>query len=153
VNYIKRESDIPTIDSYDTVIDALYGTGFKGELTGLSAALVSAINASGATVYSVDVPSGLDGGLAPVVPLLAVKADVVFTFHAPKLAFLLPEFADFVRSFQVLDIGLSSVSSPEFQSEIDYVEHIWIEFFLRKVSKFNHKGEKRTCPDCCRKFW
>lgn len=141
VNYIKRESDIPTIDSYDTVIDALYGTGFKGELTGLSAALVSAINASGATVYSVDVPSGLDGGLAPVVPLLAVKADVVFTFHAPKLAFLLPEFADFVRSFQVLDIGLSSVSSPEFQSEIDYVEHIWIEFFLRKVSKFNHKGK------------
>jgi NAD(P)H-hydrate repair Nnr-like enzyme with NAD(P)H-hydrate epimerase domain len=99
VNYIKRESDIPVIDAYDTVIDALYGTGFKGGLTGVAAALVSAINASKATVYSVDVPSGLDGGLAPVVPALAVNADVVFTFHAPKLAFLLPEFADFVRSF------------------------------------------------------
>src|SRR5438132_8867442 len=70
----------------DLIIDALLGTGLKGDPTGLSAALVEAINRSGAPVLAVDVPSGLnaDTGRAAV----CVRAVRTVTFALPKVGLL-----------------------------------------------------------------
>lgn len=42
----------------DIAVDALYGTGFRSSLTGAAAELAAAMNASAASVCSVDIPSG-----------------------------------------------------------------------------------------------
>jgi len=46
--------------SFDLVIDALFGTGVTGELVGMAATIVHAINSSKVPVLSVDGPSGYD---------------------------------------------------------------------------------------------
>lgn len=46
---------------YSTIVDCIFGTGFKGEVRGKAADAIKAINASGAFVVSVDINSGLNG--------------------------------------------------------------------------------------------
>lgn len=73
----------------DIAVDALYGTGFHGEITGAEAEMVRLIN-GGAFVAAVDMPSGAsaeDGSVSKV----CVKADLTVTFGAAKLGqFLYP---------------------------------------------------------------
>lgn len=48
---------------YSTIVDCIFGTGFKGEVRGKAADAIKAINASGAFVVSVDINSGLNGDM------------------------------------------------------------------------------------------
>jgi NAD(P)H-hydrate epimerase len=58
------DEDSLTVDDafYETdlIVDALFGSGFKGEISGAAAQLLSMIEDSFAPVLSVDIPSGLD---------------------------------------------------------------------------------------------
>ena len=97
----------PVMDASTLVVDGLYGTGLSRPLEGGFAAVARYINASEATVVSIDIPSGLmaeDNALNNYDCI--VHADYTFTFHAPKLAFLFPENEQVVGEWRVLDIGL-----------------------------------------------
>lgn len=67
----------------DVVVDALLGTGVKGEVRAAQAALIDAMNASGRPVLALDLPSGLcsDTGRACGV---AVRAQATMTFIGVK---------------------------------------------------------------------
>ncbi len=67
----------------DVVVDALFGTGMNRPLDDEALAWVEAINASGAPVLSVDVPSGLDADTGAMRPQ-AVRARATVTFIARK---------------------------------------------------------------------
>jgi NAD(P)H-hydrate epimerase len=56
---------------YDIVIDAIYGTGLEGEIKDPGKTAIERINASGAIVVSVDVPSGM-GTATAVRPYMTV---------------------------------------------------------------------------------
>ncbi|MBP5331034.1 MAG: NAD(P)H-hydrate dehydratase [Lachnospiraceae bacterium] len=49
------------LSTYSTIVDCLFGTGFKGDVRGKAADIINAINTSGAYVISVDINSGLNG--------------------------------------------------------------------------------------------
>jgi NAD(P)H-hydrate epimerase len=66
-----------------TIVDALLGTGFRGEPGGAVAVAIESINAAQAPVVSVDVPSGVDASTGTVASL-AVSATVTVTFHLGK---------------------------------------------------------------------
>lgn len=87
----------------DAVVDALLGTGFRGEPEGLIASLIDAINEAGAPVVAVDIPSGVNSAGGPVVR--AVRAHVTVTFGLPKLGTILYPGADYCGRLQVVDIG------------------------------------------------
>lgn len=72
------------------IVDALFGAGVRLPLSPEAAALVEAVNGSGATVVSVDLPSGVEGeGGTTGGP--AVRADETVTFFRFKPGhFLLP---------------------------------------------------------------
>ncbi len=65
------------------IVDAMYGTGFRGELAGRAARATELTAASDAIVVAVDIPSGVDG-LTGATPGIAVRADHTVTFAAPK---------------------------------------------------------------------
>ena len=66
----------------DLIVDALLGTGFRGDVREPLATLIRRINQSGLPVIALDLPSGLDGDTGRAG--LAVKADLTITFGAPK---------------------------------------------------------------------
>ena len=68
----------------DVVVDALLGTGLKGAPRDETSALIEQINAAGAPVLAVDVPSGVNASTGEVAGV-AVQADVTVTMHAPKV--------------------------------------------------------------------
>jgi ADP-dependent NAD(P)H-hydrate dehydratase / NAD(P)H-hydrate epimerase len=81
----------------DLVIDAAYGTGFRGEYT--------PPDPGGAPVLAVDIPSGVDGatGSAHGHPL---PAEVTVTFAALKPGLLFPPGRDLAGDVVLADIGL-----------------------------------------------
>ncbi len=50
----------------DLIVDALFGTGISGPLTGLAETIVADLNASDRPVVSIDLPSGLSADTAEV---------------------------------------------------------------------------------------
>jgi len=68
----------------DLVVDAIFGTGFRGKVEGLPAEVISHINASGRPVLAVDLPSGVEADTGRVHGS-AVKAARTVTFGLPKL--------------------------------------------------------------------
>lgn len=86
------------------VVDALFGTGLDRPLRPPFDAAVAAINASGAKVLAVDIPSGLDCDTG--LPLGAtVRAHHTVTFVAPKIGFGAPEAAEWLGTVHVAGIG------------------------------------------------
>ena len=87
------------------VVDALLGTGFAGEPRGAVAEAIDAVNAAGAPVVSVDVPSGVDASTGAVSGR-AVSAAVTVTFHAAKPGLWIRPGKAHAGEVHTIDIGI-----------------------------------------------
>jgi NAD(P)H-hydrate epimerase len=68
----------------DIILDAIFGTGIKGEIREPYASAIDAINGSRAYVLAVDIPSGFDPNTAKIHEK-CVRADATVTFHRLKI--------------------------------------------------------------------
>jgi NAD(P)H-hydrate epimerase len=86
------------------VVDALFGTGLTGPVRTPLDRVIAAINASGAHVLAVDIPSGLDCDTGQ--PLGAtVRAEHTVTFVAQKKGFAAREAKQWLGQVHVVGIG------------------------------------------------
>jgi NAD(P)H-hydrate epimerase len=92
------------LDRADVAVDAIFGTGFRGMPEDEWAAAIAALNACGAPVVAVDIPSGVHGGTGAVEGE-AVRADLTVTFGAAKLGAVLLPGAEHAGVVRVVDIG------------------------------------------------
>ncbi len=101
---INEVEDIEALSSCDLIIDAILGTGIKGDPHGLCAAVIHRINVSGMPVLSVDTPSGLncDNGV-PGNPCVKAKATVTMGF--PKLGLLFAPGKAYVGKLVTKNLG------------------------------------------------
>lgn len=88
-----REGIAGALAECDAAVDALLGTGISRDVEGRFRDAVEALNASGAPVYSVDIPSGVDGDTGQVRGV-ACQAAATITFGLPKRGNLLYPGAD-----------------------------------------------------------
>lgn len=72
------------LEGSGAVVDAIFGTGFKGAPREPAAAAIEAINRCGAPVVACDIASGVDASSGEVEGL-AVEADLTVSFHAAKI--------------------------------------------------------------------
>ena len=88
----------------DVVLDGLFGAGLSRALTGEAAYAVEQVNASGANVVSIDVPSGVNGDVGDVVGP-AIRADVTVTFCCKKAAHVLQPASELCGEVIPAEIG------------------------------------------------
>ena len=97
VQLVDAQDAPEVLPAADLVIDAAYGTGFRGSYV--------APDPRGAEVLAVDIPSGVDG-VTGEVSGRAMHADRTVTFAALKPGLLLAQGAERAGEVDVVDIGL-----------------------------------------------
>ena len=100
-----RETSEEVEGNPDVVIDALFGTGFRGEPRPDASLLIERINGAGVPVVAVDIPSGVDASTGEV-PGAAVRANVTVTMHGRKVGLVVAPGRFHAGEVEVADIGL-----------------------------------------------
>ena len=103
-----RRDGIPFVEepgAADVVVDALFGTGFRGQPRPEAARAIEQMNGSGAPIVAVDLPSGVDASTGCVAGA-AVRAALTVTFHAPKVGHVVAPGRFHAGRLVVADIGL-----------------------------------------------
>ncbi|MGC4048592.1 MAG: NAD(P)H-hydrate dehydratase [Paludibaculum sp.] len=128
----------PRMRSATLVIDALLGTGLEGPARPPALDWIREMNGGfpGATVVSVDVPSGLfDGGES-------VRAVDTVTFTAPKVEQVIPPTCDRVGRLHVVQIGTpSSLLDKSPDHWLNLVEPRLFRRLFEPRPSGSHKGD------------
>lgn len=96
--------------AYGTVVDCIFGTGFRGDVEGLPRRVIERINASGAYVVSVDINSGMNGDSGRAVT--AVRSDLTVSVGTRKSGHFLSAAKDLVGRLVNVDIGIAILDPP-----------------------------------------
>jgi len=94
---------------WDFGVDALLGTGARGEPEGLLAVGVEVfrrLDETGTRIVALDLPTGVDADTG-VIARRAVRADLTATFGCPKRGNLLYPGRAFTGTLEVVDLGLT----------------------------------------------
>ncbi len=123
---IAEKMGIPFVESAcymaaDVIVDALFGTGFRGETKGADREAIDYINESQAYVASVDIPSGIaaDTGRASEI---SVMADLCVTFAAAKPGHLLYPGKAHIKKLVKTDISVPQTVINGFCSGYDIID-------------------------------
>jgi NAD(P)H-hydrate epimerase len=89
------------------IVDSLFGTGLRGQLSDQYRRLIESINACNSPVLAVDIPSGLDCDTGE--PLgAAIRAAWTVTFVAVKKGFLSAIATQYTGEIFVASIGIAA---------------------------------------------
>lgn len=123
----------------DLIVDALFGTGLMRPVEGVWRSAIERINDHSAPVYSLDVPSGLNGDTG-VVMSCAVKATATISFSGLKQGLFTGEAPDYCGriSFAELQIPKSvyeAIAPSAFRLELTRFARC-----LKPRARTSHKG-------------
>lgn len=91
---------------YDIIVDGIFGTGLKRQVTGVYAEIINKLNDKKSFKVSIDIPSGLSGDLGK--PLgIAFKADLTVAIQELKMGHFLGDGLDYSGEVVSKDIGIS----------------------------------------------
>ncbi|WP_027421377.1 bifunctional ADP-dependent NAD(P)H-hydrate dehydratase/NAD(P)H-hydrate epimerase [Crocinitomix catalasitica] len=135
---IDSTSQLPDLSHYDVIIDAIFGSGLNKPIRGLAATIIETINNSGKTIYSIDVPSGV---LCDEISTgeHIIKSSHVTSFQRPKRSFFFPENAPYIKTWEVVDIGLIE-SFIQSQNSTAYILDQHILTYVQSRPRQSHKG-------------
>ena len=88
----------------DVIVDALLGTGTRGEVEGFYRQAIDAMNSCGIPVVAVDIPSGIDCDTGEVLGT-AVEAFRTVTFGLPKPFLFQGPGMEYCGEWSVADLG------------------------------------------------
>lgn len=111
------------------IVDALFGAGLNRPIKGEPYEMIEAINANGAPVLSIDLPSGINGTTGAVMGV-AVRAAETVTFFRRKPGHLLLPGRIHCGRIRVVDIGIEfKVLSEIAPQTFENVPRYWRKSF------------------------
>ena len=111
----QSESWTGHVEGADWIVDALLGTGTRGEIRAPFDSVIAAVNRAKKRVLAVDLPSGLDCDTGDTLGV-CVAAQHTATFVATKPGFLHDGAGEWTGEIHVVDIGVPRRLLDEFSS-------------------------------------
>lgn len=140
---IISEKDLQRVDISmiysDLIVDAIYGTGFKGEAKEISANLIKLINESKKLIVSVDLPSGLEADTGKIYGE-CIKSNHTITFGLPKIGLYLEPGCRFCGEIEVVDISLPQKLFDQNSLNRELITLNWVRNRISKRDSDSHKG-------------
>ena len=138
---VTQDFEPPHLNEQTIVIDGLFGSGLNKPLQGGFASVVKYVNASPATVVSIDIPSGMrTEDNTDNIRQNIIRADLTITLRQKKLAMYLADNEPYLGEIAVADIGLSEEYVRRTHAPFYLLEEADVTNLLRPRSKFAHKG-------------
>lgn len=97
---------------FDYVVDGLFGTGLSGELRDPLPGLIRKINQSAALIYSMDIPTGLNGDTGNIHGS-AISAHITFSFGTNKQGFYLNQGRELSGTVELVQLPFPKHLFPE----------------------------------------
>ncbi|WP_214883368.1 MULTISPECIES: NAD(P)H-hydrate dehydratase [unclassified Exiguobacterium] len=119
----------------DIVIDALFGVGLSGPVTGKARDVIEWVNQQMATVLSIDLPSGIPSDHAREFDGLAIQATRTYCLHGYKRTAFLNRTSTYYGQIERIDIGLPHTSDWRVLTESDFNRS------LLERDRFSHKTD------------
>ncbi|NJB70418.1 hydroxyethylthiazole kinase-like uncharacterized protein yjeF [Saonia flava] len=138
--FLNSDSEFPEIGKDDIIVDAIFGIGLNRTPDTWVVNLMQYLNNTGTFILSVDIPSGLYVNTIPENPEGVVEADYVLSFQAPKLVFFLPQTGNYVKQWEILDIGLDAEYLTNTKTDYEFIGKNEVLPIYIPREKFSHKG-------------
>jgi NAD(P)H-hydrate epimerase len=136
---IRSASEID-VSSYNLIVDALWGTGFKGELPPLYCEVIKKVNQSNLLTLAVDIPSGINGTTGERGEV-AIKATRTLFLGLPKTGCFLGDVYNYVGEVSVAGFGLDKAYVKQAAADFILVEESYIRSLLPPLVRTRHKYE------------
>ena len=141
---IRDEDDVNRLrvamEFSDCIIDCIFGTGFSGDIEGLSASVIEAMNDSRAVKVSIDTPSGLCATTGKVSKI-CFNADFTITLGAPKIGLFIFPGKNQAGEVWVADIGIPAASFAAVAGNHYLVTHQFAQTLVPERRAQMHKGD------------
>ena len=124
------------ISEADIIIDALFGTGFRGALPAFLADAAKAVNSSGKTLIAVDVPSGVNCDTCEIQGEV-FEADMTIAISAYKPVHITKPYNSVCGIVRVADIG---ITDGDYDSDVFTLDIDDIKSFLPERKADSNKG-------------
>lgn len=121
------------------IVDAIFGTGFKGAAEDGAAALIEEMNASESKIFALDMPSGADADTGAVGGA-CVHADYTISFAAPKTGQYTFPAAACCGAVRALNIGIPDEAFESFSGSVELIEQKMVEAAIPKKPLDSNKG-------------
>ncbi|MCK4404260.1 MAG: NAD(P)H-hydrate dehydratase [candidate division Zixibacteria bacterium] len=136
---VLKKDEIPSRIKADLIVDALFGTGFVGEIKGYMKDIIEKINSSKIPVLSVDIPSGLHADTGEFTGP-CIKANRTVTMALPKIGHFFFPGKDKSGKVSVVDIGVPQHVVKEENINLNLTTEEEVRQMIPKRSGDAYKG-------------
>lgn len=123
----------------DVIVDALLGSGLKGDVNPTYESVIMAINAAKTPVLAIDIPSGLDGDTGSVQGC-AVQADYTITFIALKQGLFTHKGPAYCGQVSVNNLGIPTDYLDQAPATAKLLSNAFLTELLPRRNRDSHKG-------------
>lgn len=138
--HIHAINDLSALSPKTIIVDAILGSGLSRPAEGLVAAVINSINDLPNKIISVDIASGLFADKSNQDGNPIIKPSCTISFQFPKLAFLLPQNAEYTGNWHIADIGLHKDYIQNTATPYYFTDKAAAEKLIIPRKKFSHKG-------------
>lgn len=132
---------VETLQTFDLIIDGLFGTGFHGKVEEPYFTAIKMANSSNIPILSVDIPSGLNGETGEIGGI-AIKATQTAFLELPKQGFFFKEGLNQVGILQRVPFGLDSYFTDQAQSDLELLTTENLATLLPPIVRNRHKYQR-----------
>ncbi|MBI4811641.1 MAG: NAD(P)H-hydrate epimerase [Ignavibacteriales bacterium] len=141
IKELKSKQSLKRLSKADFIVDAIFGTGFSGEVREPYKSVIGWINKTGGKKVSIDIPSGVNADNGEVGNV-AVKADLTVTMALRKIGLITGDGKCYAGKVEVVGISMPSETLKKPQTFIVGADDVRRVLPRRPINAHKHSVGK-----------